>query len=470
MRRTKIVCTIGPVSRSREMLERLVRAGMDVARLNFSHGTLPEHSEDRAAIRDVSRRVGKAVAILQDLAGPKVRTGPLATAEVTLRAGGTFVLTGRSVPGNNREVSLTYRNLPKDARKGDTLLLSDGAIELVVEEVSGDDIACRVVVGGTLGAHKGINLPSRSINAPFFTPKHQADLQFGLGHGVDYVALSFVRTAEDVLWARAFIEDAGATVPVIAKIEKHEALDHIDEILAAVDGIMIARGDLGVEIPVERVPRVQKTLIRKANAAAKPVITATQMLKSMVESPRPTRAEVADVANAVLDGSDAVMLSEESAVGAFPEAAVQTMSRIAEDAEVGLPYRGHLPEAGERLTQQQAVARAACQLAADIGAAAIITCTQSGSTTQLVAKHRPHQLLFGMTPAPETYYRLALVWGVLPTIMEPSDDQEAMEMQAIRLALESGHVKSGETVVITAGLPLHVAGTTNAIKAIAAEL
>ena len=450
------------------MLECLVRAGMDVARLNFSHGTLAERSVDIPTIRDVSRRVGKPVAILQDLAGPKVRTGALDGRTVTLQTGAPFVLTARDVPGDVREVSITYRDLPKDVHPGDTLLLSDGALELLVEGITGGDIACRVVVGGTLGAHKGINLPSRSIRAPFLTAKDQVDLRFGLENGVDYVALSFVRTAEDVLRARAFIENAGASVPVIAKIEKHDALDHIDEILAVVDGIMIARGDLGVEIPIERVPRVQKTLIRKANEAAKPVITATQMLRSMVESPRPTRAEVADVANAVLDGSDAVMLSEESAVGAYPEAAVRTMSRIAEDAEVGLPYYGRAAVAEDRLSQQEAVARAACQLAADVDAAAIITCTQSGSTTRFVAKHRPRQLVFGMTSDFETFHRLALVWGVLPMMMEPSDDQDAMETQAVHLALESGHVKQGETVVITAGLPLHVTGATNTIKAIAA--
>jgi len=466
MRRTKIVCTVGPASRSAEMLDRLVRAGMDVARLNFSHGTLEERLEDIATIRSVSERVGKPVAILQDLAGPKVRTGKLATGRVTLRTGAMFTLTARDVPGDDREVSVTYEGLPDDVFTGDTLLLSDGALELLIERVRGTDIECRVIVGGALGAHKGINLPSRSITAPFFTAKDQKDLAFGLANWVDYVALSFVRTAEDVLLAKDFMRVACVDVPIIAKIEKHEALQNFDEILAIVDGVMIARGDLGVEIPVERVPRMQKMLIHKANAAGKPVITATQMLKSMVESPRPTRAEVTDVANAVLDGSDAVMLSEESAIGAFPEETVKTMSRIAEDAETVLPFTGEAVVGDRSPGQQEAVAHAACRLAADVGAAAIITCTQSGSTTRLVAKYRPRQPVFGMTPAAETLRRLALSWGVLPVMIKASDSQDALEAEAIRLAVESGHVKPGETVVITAGLPLHVTGTTNTIKAL----
>jgi pyruvate kinase len=439
---------------------------MDVARLNFSHGTLAEHGEVIAAVREASRRVGRPVAILQDLAGPKVRTGPLAAGGVELKAGEKFVLTGRDVPGDADEVSVTYRALPGDVRVGDVLLLSDGALELVVEAVSGEDIVCRVVIGGALGAHKGINLPSRSLRVPFLTAKDEADIRFGIEQDVDYVALSFVRTIEDVNRAQNLIRQSGGRTPIIAKIEKHEALGDLDAILAAVDGIMVARGDLGVEIPIERVPRVQKMLIEKANSAAKLVITATQMLKSMVESPRPTRAEVTDVANAVIDGSDAVMLSEETAIGAFPEITVGMMARIAADAELGASYYGARGGTALALRYEGAVARAACQLAADVDAAAIITCTQSGSTTRLVAKYRPNQLLLALTPVPRTYRELALVWGVVPMMMESAAGQEEMERQAVRLALDCGRLKSGDMVVITAGLPLHVPGKTNAIKLI----
>jgi pyruvate kinase len=358
-------------------------------------------------------------------------------------------------------VSLTYRELPGDVVPGDVLLLSDGALELAVESVSGADIACRVVVGGRLGAHKGINLPSRSLRVPFLTQKDEEDIRFGIEEEVDYVALSFVRTTEDIRRAREII---GESTPIIAKIEKHEALTNLDAILDIADGIMVARGDLGVEIPIERVPRVQKMLIEKANAAGKLVITATQMLRSMVDSPRPTRAEVTDVANAVLDGSDAVMLSEETAVGSYPAKTVAMMARIAADAELAAAYYGARPGAGPALRRQSAVARAACQLAADVDAAAVITCTQSGSTTRQVAKHRPNQLLLGLTPESRTYRELALVWGVVPIRMEGAASQEEMEEQAVRLGLGSGLLKPGDTVVITAGVPLHVSGMTNAIR------
>jgi pyruvate kinase len=467
MRRTKIVCTIGPSSRSPELLEKLVAAGMNVARLNFSHGTQAEHGLVIDTLRAIAERLGRPVAILQDLAGPKVRTGPLAGGTAELESGATFTLTARNVPGDAACVSLTYAELPKEVEPGDTLLLRDGAIELSVLETTPADIVCRVVVGGSLGSHKGINLPTRSIRAPSVSEKDRSDLAFGVAKGVDYIALSFVRSADDVRRARELVRERGGEIPIIAKIEKHEALDCIDAIIAEVDGIMVARGDLGVEIPLERVPLVQKMLIEKANRVGKPVITATQMLRSMVESPRPTRAEVTDVANAIIDGTDAVMLSEETASGAYPVEAVQMMGRIADDAETGFRHdvcRRRSEEAGVA-TLPEAVAHAACSLAADLKAPTILTCTQSGSTSRLVAKYRPRATILAATPSKATCRRLALVWGVVPVLVEKTSDLEAMIAAAREASRRAGFVKSGDTVVLTAGYPIGMAGTTNLIKA-----
>ncbi len=469
--RTRIVCTIGPATDSPETLERLVRAGMNVARLNFSHGTREEHGRTITAVRAAAARVGRPVAVMQDLAGPKVRIGAIGSGTVTLEAGQVFTITSRSVPGDSEEVSVTYRGLPGDVSPGDVLLLSDGALELAVEETSGEDILCRVIVGGPLSSHKGINLPAGTITAPVLTEKDREDLAFGIERGVDFVALSFVRTADDVALARRAADELGRRVPLIAKIEKHEALDHVDEILESVDAMMIARGDLGVEIPIERVPRVQKMLIAKANSAAKPVITATQMLGSMVDNPRPTRAEVTDVANAILDGSDAVMLSEETAIGRYPVDAVRMMAPTAEDVESEYPFRAwdskfeDEPSSGS----EEAIAHSACRIAERTGAAAIITLTQSGSTARLVAKYRPRETILAVTPSEATYRSLSLVWGTVPLLVESSDDYDANERRAIRLALESGFVPPGGRVVITAGLPLHVPGTTNSIKVVTAD-
>lgn len=467
MRRTKIVCTIGPASHSDETLERLIAAGMNVARLNFSHGTYAWHADIMARIRTLAERLQAPVAILQDLGGPKVRIGNLASGPVELKAGEAFVLTARDVSGDAQCVSLNYAGLVTDVKSGDVLLLSDGDLELRVDHTTEHDIVCRVTIGGTLYPRKGITAPSRSLRVPFLTEKDRRDAEFGLAHGVDYIALSFVRTADDVREARQFLAglDAVELPPLIGKIEKHEALGQIDEILDEVDGIMVARGDLGVEIPIEQVPRIQKMLIRKANERAKPVITATQMLRSMVESPKPTRAEVTDVANAIHDGTDAVMLSEETAQGHYPVEAVAMMNKLAVDAESlfgGLDFRPHAADvpAGE------AVAAAAARLAQQVGARAIITCTQSGSTTRLVSKMRPTAALAAATPDEGTYRRLALVWAAKPLLMAAAESAEEMERRAVNSAAAAGFVEAGDTVIITAGLPLHVPGTTNTVKVI----
>ncbi len=464
--KTKIICTIGPASRDPEILERLMTAGMNVCRLNFSHGTQEEHAVLIRDIRKISARLDKPVAILQDLAGPKIRTGAVAAGSITLVEGAAFRLTNRDVPGDASEVGLTYPDLPRTVQAGDALLLADGLMELVVESTNETDVNCRVITGGELGSHKGINLPTRTIDAPILSGKDLSDLKFGLAQDVDFVALSFVRNAADIETAKAIIRTAGKDTPVIAKIEKFEALDHIDEIIAAAGGIMVARGDLGVEIPLEQVPRAQKMIIARTNAAAKPVITATQMLRSMVENPRPTRAEVTDVANAILDGTDAIMLSEETAVGAFPVEAVEVMSRVAADTEKDFDFEGWTEKfkLDHTLSFEAAVAHSAVEVAFDIGAAAIITCTKSGSTTRLVARHRPRQTLLAMTPDSKTALEMALVFGAIPLVTPMVDSGEALERMAIIGAVKGGYVKKGDAVVITAGLPFHVEGTTNLIK------
>jgi len=466
MRRTKLVCTIGPACEDRATLARMVGAGMDVARLNFSHGDHASHAARIRLIRELAREAGRPVAILQDLAGPKIRIGTFAAGSVQLRPGERFVLSGRRVPGDAREVGLDYEELAQDVRPGDTLLLADGALELTVEEVAGQDIRCLVVTGGELGSRKGINCPSRSIRAPILSEKDKADLRFGLEQGVDFVALSFVRSAQDVAHALSYMDSLGASCPLIAKIEKHEALSELEGILALVDGLMVARGDLGVDIPPEQVPRVQKQLIRMANAAGKPVITATQMLRSMVDSPRPTRAEVADVANAILDGTDAVMLSEESAAGSYPVQAVETMDRIARETERDFPHHEWLhrlqPEGAEDPTR--AVAHAACELAGRVAAAAILTCTMSGGTSRLVARFRPAQPVIAATPDETTWRRLALSWGCAPLLTGLHDGLDPMIAAATDAARRARLLEAGDVVVVTAGHPFQRAGSTNLIR------
>jgi pyruvate kinase len=437
---------------------------MGVARLNFSHGTRAEHLEVITAVRRIAARLARPVAILQDLAGLKIRVGEMASGAVTLEAGAPLTLTTRKVLGSRQEVSVPYPHLTEDLRPGDTLLLSDGDLELEVMGTTGEDVHCRVITGGTLASRKGVNLPARSLTAPTFTDKDRDDLAFGLRYGVDYVALSFVRTAADVVEAREAIEDHGSPVALIAKIETHDALANIDEIVDSVDGLMVARGDLGVAIPPATVPRVQKMLIGKANRAGKPVITATHMLRSMQDSPRPTRAEVADVANAVLDGTDAVMLSEETAIGRFPVEAVTMMAAIADDAESSFPFDAWMSrfEAGGPLPE--AVARAACTLAADIDAAAIVTCTQSGGTARRVARYRPRCAILAPTPHAETYRRLALVWGVTPLLNQSQPTTDELIDGALGAALAAGRVQRGQSVVVTAGVPVGRPGMTNMIK------
>jgi len=440
-RRTKIVATIGPASSTEERLRALLEVGMDVARLNFSHGTPEEHLETIRRLRRLAEERQAPVAILQDLAGPKVRIGAFAAGTAELHAGAPFTLTTRAIVGSAEAVSVSYAGLPEAVAPGDRLLLADGTIELLVREVERSEIRCIVVTGGTLSARKGVNVPSGLPGLPILGEKDLRDLRFGVEHGVEYVGLSFVRTAEDVRTAKREVARLGGDTPVIAKIETRSALDHVSEILAEADGVMVARGDLSIETAFTRVPIVQKAVIAEANRRAKPAITATQMLYSMVESPTPTRAEVADVANAIVDGSDAVMLSEETAVGRHPVRVVQTMAAIAAETDrAGLwPAERSIDAAGSPRTEHEAVVEAACRLATRLDVAVIATITRDGETARLAAKYRPRQPILAVTPEPPTFHRLALVRGVVPVLLSTSGETpDAMVGAARAVAQEYG--------------------------------
>ena len=463
MPHTKIVCTIGPASESPEIIRAMIKGGMNVARLNFSHGNHREHKKKIQVIRSVSDELSHPVAILQDLAGPKIRVGILPEPGVRLEPGQTFTLTSQDVEGTRDRVSVSYSSLPEEVEPGDRILLSDGSIELVVQGKSQFEVYCEVVTGGMLTSHKGLNLPTGTIRAPSFTETDREDLLFGLENGVDFVALSFVSTAEDILRVKEVIRQRKGNIPVIAKIERHEALDYIDSIIEETDGIMVARGDLGVEIPLEDVPVIQKMLIHKANAAGKPVITATQMLRSMENSPRPTRAEAADVANAVLDGTDAVMLSEETATGDYPVRAVQFMARIIKSAEKNFFHERYLQLLPKKEVPDS-VAHAACVLANHLDASAIVAPTLSGKTAMHISRFRPQQPIIALSPSGDVVRRLTLFWGCLPYLVpEPTDTDDMIESSA-QLVLKTGYVSKKDLVIMTAGHPVGVAGTTNMVR------
>lgn len=468
MRRTKIVCTIGPASDSKKVLTDLIRAGMNVARLNFSHGDYEFHQRVIRNVREIARKLEKPVAILQDLPGPKIRVGAVEGDRVRLQSRKTFTLTTRDITGNSEIVSVNYPAFAKSIRKGDPILLGDGEIELEAVKVGPQDVLCRIIVGGILGSHKGIHFPRTSLNVRSLTNRDKQDLAFGIEQKVDLVALSFVRSADDIVYARQEMKRRGASIPIIAKIEKHEALDHIDAILEKVDGIMVARGDLGLEIALERIPAMQKMMIRKANHLGKPVITATQMLRSMVQNPRPTRAEVADIANAILDGTDALMLSEESAAGDYPVEAVRIMAQVAEETESILEPRYQFT--GLKKTVPEAISLAAVSLARDLHVKAFLIPTSSGSTARMIARYRPAQPIIAISPEPQTVKTLCLVWGVCPVTVPGFQSTDKMLRVAQRKALGLGLVKAGDLVAITAGLPLHQPGTTNMITVKPLEL
>ena len=466
-KRTKIVATIGPASQDPKLLRAIVAAGANVARLNFSHGTHAQHAATIEAVRAVSAEFRVHVGVLQDLPGPKVRTGALGTGleSITLRVGEPFALLSEPIPGTERAVSVSYAGLPQDVEIGKRLYLADGAIALRVIGKSLDRIDTIVETGGALRATQGINYPDGSLNIETVTDADLAHLEFGLQRGVDWVAISFVRSAADVARIKSFIAERGYKVPVVAKIEKHEALDNIDAIVEAADAIMVARGDLGIEIPLERVPLVQKDLIARANRASKPVITATQMLESMIASARPTRAEVTDVANAILDGSDAVMLSGETARGAYPVEAVHMMATIAQQVEAAYPHAelwARRLMAGE-VTVETSIAGATARATEELGLNLIVTGTTTGNTARHIASFRPRARVVAMTPQPEVARRLALTWGVEARVIEAYPNFETAIQVFEKHTLHEGLAVSGETIAITSGMPVGEGGT-NVLK------
>ncbi|MFQ5810030.1 MAG: pyruvate kinase [Armatimonadota bacterium] len=465
MQRTKIVCTLGPASSDCGTVRELIAAGMDVARLNFSHGAHDTHRALLDTVRECAVKLGEHVALLQDLQGPRIRVGTLSHEPMQLVEGQSVIVGADDGAPTADRIPTTYEALPSDVAPADRILMDDGIIELRVCSSTATEAACEVVVGGELYSHKGINLPGVNVTAPSFTDKDRADLEFGIAHDVDYVALSFVRSAADVEAVQAFLGERGVDTPVVAKLEKPEAVDCLDAIAAVADAIMVARGDLAVEASPEMVPIFQKRIINTCREARVPVITATQMLESMRENPRPTRAEASDVANAIFDGSDAIMLSGETAVGKYPVASVGMMRKIAQSAEeadlASAPLVRHDPG---KLSVADATARAACEAARDLGARAIIACTHSGFTAQLVSKCRPVMPIIAATPFDHTARRAALYWGVLPLTVPPYESVEGMMQRLDAEIVKTGLVGPGDPVVVIAGTPIGRTGTTNMMR------
>jgi pyruvate kinase len=467
MRKTKIVGTIGPASESVELLKKLMNKGLDVARLNFSHGNHEEHEQRIKNIRQAAEESGKNVAILLDTKGPEIRTGILKNEPVDLVEGNLLVITTEQIEGDASKISVTYGGIVDDVHIGSKILIDDGLIELSVEKLEGNEIITRIINGGQLKNRKGVNVPGVSIKLPGITDKDASDILFGLEQDIDFIAASFVRKSSDILEIRKILEDHNrADVQIIAKIENQEGVDNIDEILDVADGIMVARGDLGVEVPAEDVPLIQKMLIKKCNNLAKPVITATQMLDSMQRNPRPTRAEVGDVANAIFDGTDAVMLSGETAAGKYPLESVVTMAKIAERTESALQYREMLHRrSNERQeTITDAISQAVSNAAHDLNASAVLTPTESGYTARMVSQYRPKAAIIAVTPSVRVMRKLALIWGVFPILGASAGSTDEMLEISIDASIQSGLVKHGDLVVITAGVPVRESGTTNMMK------
>jgi len=469
-RRAKIICTIGPACNSEALMRDLLRLGMDVARLNFSHGTHADHAHNIQRLRRAAEREGRTVCILQDLQGPKIRTGALEGHEpVLLKTGSVVTITPQDVPGTAARISTTFPDLAREVTAGARILLSDGLIELRVRSVRGKDVLCDVINGGPLGEHKGINLPGIALSIPALTKKDRKDLEFGLDHGVDAVALSFVRSAADVRMVKQIIAAHrtrnDSDVPVIAKLEKPQAIDHLEEILEASDGVMVARGDLGVEVPPEKVPVIQKQVIRRASAWRKPVITATQMLESMVENPRPTRAEASDVANAIFDGTDAVMLSAETASGQYPRESVAIMARIVVEAECNMAdfeqprrRRDH-----RRLSVAETICESIAHAAEDLPMGAIAVFTETGNTARMISKYRPIAPIFAFTHIEPVVHRLNLYWGVRPVRCRQARSAEQMVAMAEQDLLRRGQLKPADVLGVVSGTR-QAAGSTNLMR------
>lgn len=468
LKKTKIVCTIGPSSESPEIIEDLIKNGMNVARLNFSHGTHEEHLAKMKTIRKVRRKLNRPIAIMLDTKGPEIRTGNFNIDEVFLKPGDVFTLTTRDVEGTEEIVSVSYEGLPNDVEVGSVIYIDDGLVQLEVTEIrDGTDVVCKALNNGVLSNHKGVNLPGSKTNLPAITPKDIDDIKFGIENDIDLIAASFVRKKEDVYEIRRILEDNGGEhIKIISKIESQEGVDNIEEIIEASDGIMVARGDLGVEIRTELIPIVQKEIIRKANKAAKPVITATQMLDSMIRNPRPTRAETTDVANAIIDGTDCVMLSGETAGGKYPVEAVSTMRNICITTELSDDFKENIYQTNisSSFTTTNAIAKNTCDLAETLDAKAIISCTASGNTSRVISKFKPKTNSIAATTTERVARQLSVVWGVYPIVIQDAIETDELIDRAIFGAINEGFVSEGDITVVTAGIPLGISGNTNLIK------
>lgn len=474
MRKTKIICTIGPASESEEVLKKLMLAGMNVARFNFSHGTREEQKEKLERVRKVRDELGLQVATLLDTKGPEIRLRDFEGGKVEIVTGQTFTLTTEEILGNSQRAAISYKNLKNDISVGTTILIDDGLIEMRVEEINGEEIVCHVINGGFVSNHKGVNVPGAVLSMPYISDTDREDIIFGAQMGYEYLAASFARCKEDILEVRKLLEENGSDMKIIAKIENMQGIQNLEEILSVSDGVMVARGDMGVEIPLEEVPVLQKKMIKMANAQGKHVITATQMLESMIKNPRPTRAEATDIANAIYDGTTAIMLSGESAAGLYPVEAVKTMARIAESAEKDIDYWARMTKAEkvantlymDKKNITTAIAHATCQTAMDLEAAAIITVTLSGFTAEAIARFKPDCPIVSCTMSERVAKQLNLLWGVTPLLIRKEETTEALFADAVEEAKKAGLIKEGDKVVITAGVPMGVTGNTNMIRVV----
>jgi len=466
VRKTKIICTIGPASEDLDIIMQMMEAGMNVARLNFSHGTHEEHRQRINKLRYAGQQRRSPLAIMLDTRGPEIRTGLLENKKVQLKSGQQFNLTNRSIKGDESQVEINYANLPREVHKDNIILLADGLISLLVKETTDTDIICRVMNGGELGERKGVNVPGVRIELPFMSDKDREDILFGIEMEVDFIAASFVRSAEDVIEIKRILEQKHADIDVIAKIESQEGVNNLEDIIQIADGIMVARGDLGVEIAAEEVPLIQKEILKKCSKVGKPAIIATQMLDSMIVNPRPTRAEVSDVANGIFDGSDAIMLSGETAAGKYPVEVVETMARVAYRAEQSLNYGEILRQKSRytNLSVTDAISYATCATAANLGASKIITATHTGQTARMIAKYRPQTDIIATTTDKRVMNKLSLLWGVQPILIPETIGTDELFEESIRCAMETGLINNGELVVLTAGIPTGRAGATSLMK------
>lgn len=469
MRKTKIICTIGPATDDENVLRNMMISGMNVARFNFSHGEYSEHTKRFKEVEKIRDELKLPIATLLDTKGPEIRLGNFKDpAGVIIKSGDTFTLTTNECEGDETHSYVNYDRLPKDVKAGTTILINDGIISLQVNHVAGTDIVCTVVDGGRLTDHKGVNVPGVELNMPYLSQKDMNDLSYGAKMGFDFIAASFCRSATDITVMRNYLEAIGwKNAKIIAKIENGQGVDNIDEIIEVTDGIMVARGDMGVEVPFEKIPAIQKMIIEKVYKAGKIVVTATQMLESMIENPRPTRAEITDVANAIYDGTSAIMLSGESAVGKHPVEAVETMDRIAKTTEADIDYKtrfDHFYQKPEDRNITSAISHATVTTAHDLNAKAIVTVTKSGKTARMISKFRPYTPIVGATTEPQVYRQLVLSWGVIPVMCEEKKNTDALFNHAVEVSEKHGILDKGDLAVITAGIPLGMSGTTNMLK------